>query len=135
MERKEFLKNITLGSLGVVVGGSILSACSKDDSKDEPVDFTINTDEDDYKALKEDGGFVSKDRIFIINNGGDIIAISKTCTHQECPVTYIPSSKQFPCPCHGSVFDINGNVLQGPAQIPLKKFTVTVTGTMIRVTE
>lgn len=132
MDRKDFIKNIAIGSLGVIVVGSVLSACKKDGEPDK-VDFTINTDGDDYKALKNDGGFVSKDRIYIINNGGDIIAISQVCTHQECPVNYIPSGKTFPCPCHGSIFDIDGNVLQGPAQQPLFKYTVTVDGTTIRV--
>lgn len=135
MDRKDFLKNITLGSLGVITAGSILTACKKDTGT-EVVDFTINTDDEQYKVLKDDGGFVSRDkeRIYIINNGGDIIAISKVCTHQECPVNYIPSGKTFPCPCHGSIFDINGNVLQGPAKQPLFKYTVTVDGTNIRVT-
>ena len=35
------------------------------------------------------------------------------CTHAGC-LTNIVNAKEFDCPCHGSRFDVNGAVIQGP---------------------
>ena len=40
-------------------------------------------------------------------------AFSMACTHQGC-ITNIVNAKQFDCPCHGSRFDVNGAVINGP---------------------
>jgi cytochrome b6-f complex iron-sulfur subunit len=50
-------------------------------------------------------------------------ALSSVCTHQGCIVSIFDSgSGQFICPCHGSHYDINGKVTQGPALAPLTKY-------------
>lgn len=41
------------------------------------------------------------------------------CTHAGCPISYLQVSNKFNCSCHGSQFDVNGNVLNGPATVPL----------------
>ncbi|MDM1295693.1 Rieske 2Fe-2S domain-containing protein [Sphingobacterium sp. N143] len=38
-----------------------------------------------------------------------------------CTVTWNPSEQSWDCPCHGSRFDIEGNVLNGPAITNLKR--------------
>ncbi len=59
-------------------------------------------------------------------------ALSSICTHQGCQITNFDSgSNQFVCPCHGSRFDLNGNVTQGPAGAPLQKFQTTVSGSQL----
>ncbi len=35
----------------------------------------------------------------------DIVAYSTLCTHNGCPVSYDPRTRDFKCPCHFSVFD------------------------------
>jgi thiosulfate dehydrogenase [quinone] large subunit len=54
------------------------------------------------------------------------VAFSAICTHQGCPMTF--SGGQFQCPCHGSTFDQNGQVTNGPAQDPLPRIPVKVVG-------
>jgi cytochrome b6-f complex iron-sulfur subunit len=50
-------------------------------------------------------------------------ALSSICTHQGCIVSIFDSgSSQFICPCHGSHYDVNGKVTQGPAPAPLTKY-------------
>ncbi|NJS09712.1 MAG: FAD-dependent oxidoreductase [Microcoleus sp. CSU_2_2] len=50
-------------------------------------------------------------------------AISLTCTHQGCTVQK-QNDGQFHCPCHGAVFDAEGQVVSGPAQRDLPRFNV-----------
>lgn len=59
-------------------------------------------------------------------------ALSSICTHQSCQITgYDSGSSQFICPCHGSQFDINGKVTQGPASAPLTKYQTQVSGNQL----
>ena len=42
------------------------------------------------------------------------------CTHLGCEMTWNPDEGSWDCPCHGSRFDGDGAVLDGPAQTPVK---------------
>lgn len=46
--------------------------------------------------------------------------LSLSCTHAGCGVSW--GGAGFSCPCHGSGFDKNGCVLNGPAQTPLRNY-------------
>ncbi len=62
-------------------------------------------------------------------------AISGICTHQGCFVTdYDSSNNVFVCPCHGSRFDLNGNVVQGPAPSKLIQYTTRVENNSLIIT-
>lgn len=55
-----------------------------------------------------------------------LYAMAVTCPHQGCPVT--PRGSTLFCPCHGSRFDSNGSIINGPARLPLVHFAVSVDG-------
>jgi glycine/D-amino acid oxidase-like deaminating enzyme/nitrite reductase/ring-hydroxylating ferredoxin subunit len=52
---------------------------------------------------------------------GIIIRRSATCTHMGCVVHWNPFEKCWDCPCHGSHFAPDGQVLNGPAVTPLSE--------------
>jgi glycine/D-amino acid oxidase-like deaminating enzyme/nitrite reductase/ring-hydroxylating ferredoxin subunit len=51
---------------------------------------------------------------------GTVHAVSPACTHLGCYVQWNTSEKSWDCPCHGSRYDCDGRILQGPAVRPLK---------------
>lgn len=52
---------------------------------------------------------------------GTVSAVSARCTHLGCLVAFNEAEVAWECPCHGSRFDVDGKVLQGPAVRPLEK--------------
>ncbi len=47
--------------------------------------------------------------------GGEVHALSAVCSHLGCIVSWNPAERSWDCPCHGSRFGYDGEVLQGPA--------------------
>lgn len=52
---------------------------------------------------------------------GNINLVDTTCTHMGCEVEWNSGDRSWDCPCHGSRYDIGGDVIEGPAKKALKK--------------
>ncbi|USZ68589.1 FAD-dependent oxidoreductase [Halorussus salilacus] len=52
---------------------------------------------------------------------GEIHAVSAVCTHMKCLVRWNDGEESWDCPCHGSRFSVDGEVLDGPAVEDLSK--------------
>lgn len=46
--------------------------------------------------------------------------VKNTCPHMRCNLIFNYKDKTWDCPCHGSRFDIDGNVVFGPALYDIK---------------
>jgi len=58
---------------------------------------------------------IDDERIAAYRDGnGEIFALSPTCTHMGCKTSW-------DCPCHGSRFAVDGQVIEGPALAPLER--------------
>ncbi len=57
---------------------------------------------------------------------GTVTALSILCTHVCCQCQYDSTTTDLYCPCHGSEFDQNGNVLRGPATTKLPSIQLNV---------
>ena len=55
-------------------------------------------------------------------DSGQVVAFAPQCTHLGCAYHWDDPKKQFLCPCHTSVFSIDGKVVSGPAPRPLDRF-------------
>jgi cytochrome b6-f complex iron-sulfur subunit len=87
-------------------------------SKFEPSSVTAFVRGRFYLARLEDGGF---------------LALSSKCTHLGCTVPWVEKELKFACPCHGSAFDITGNVIHSPAPRPLDIYTIVIENNVVKV--
>jgi len=71
-----------------------------------------------YLCRMEDGGF---------------LAVSRKCTHLGCTVPWVDKEKKFACPCHGSTFDITGEVISPPASRALDIYPLFIENQMVKV--
>ena len=55
---------------------------------------------------------------------GELHAISPICTHLKCEVKWNTAERSWDCPCHGARYDINGEVLTGPADMGLEPIEI-----------
>ncbi len=62
-----------------------------------------------------------------------VVALSAVCTHAACDVDFAAGAGDFQCPCHGSIFGLDGTVTKGPATRPLKSYPVTFDGQTVTI--
>jgi cytochrome b6-f complex iron-sulfur subunit len=85
-----------------------------------------------YPELSEPGGVLrvrpigAEDPVYVLVEAGHrYTALSPICTHLGCTVEV--QTARLVCPCHGSTYDREGTVLQGPALRPLARYVVELT--------
>ena len=59
-------------------------------------------------------------------DGKDLRAFYPRCTHLGCAYSWQQDKQRFYCPCHGGVFDFDGNVVAGPPPRPLDRYEYKV---------
>ena len=135
MERRQLLKT-SLAFLGTTTLISFVYPDSKflvpKKSSAEDSQITIDKDEIPIGTAKE----VSYNNIplIIVNRrGSGFIALSRVCTHLGCLVGYDSFNSKLVCPCHAGEFDLEGNVLTGPATKSLQRYPLKISAKQITI--
>lgn len=61
------------------------------------------------------------------------LAVSRKCTHLGCTVPWQDKEMRFACPCHGSAFDIRGEVINPPAPRALDIYHLYIENNVVKV--
>ena len=59
---------------------------------------------------------------------GGITAFGPQCTHLGCAYHWDERKNEFLCPCHNSLFAVDGSVVSGPAPRPLDRYDTRMQG-------
>ena len=98
-------------------------------------EFEVVARADDLKEGDMRAFDVRGTKIAVANVAGTYYAFGDTCTHRECSLAEGDLEETtVTCPCHGSEFDvISGQVLRGPARVPVGSFEVRAEGGNLEV--
>jgi menaquinol-cytochrome c reductase iron-sulfur subunit len=84
-----------------------------------------------YSRTRVDGWKVTKEKTtvwLVKDSSGEVTAFDPVCTHLGCAYHWEDSQKEFFCPCHNSIFGLDGKVVSGPAPRPLDRYVSRVEG-------
>jgi Rieske Fe-S protein len=70
---------------------------------------------------------------YAVKHAGKVTFLAVTCSHLGCSVNFVKEAKRFECPCHGSRFSLDGQVIHGPALFALSHLKVTEQGDTLLV--
>ena len=146
--RREFVIDALTGIGTISIGSFIIvnqSACSSDANPVSPngkgLAFLVDISLSENSSLQVIGGTLalpsnaidSHGMLLYRQNENVVKVYSRNCTHANCTIDAYSSSGVSMCSCHGSTFDLNGNVIDGPAEDPLKKYDATISGDIITI--
>ena len=112
INRRKFLKNLS-NLIWLGFGYLIFKSTGR----------TLNDDQQKKIKIFENEfpeGVTILDGYIFFRNGKTIKVLKSSCTHLGCNV-YFSSDKNLICPCHGSKFQTDGKVIEGPAQKNLEE--------------
>ena len=75
-------------------------------------------------------GLIVNEVVVTQPSAGQFMGFSAKCTHKGCLVDKVAEGT-IDCPCHGSKFNLDGSVANGPADKPLEAVAVSVQGDSI----
>lgn len=65
-------------------------------------------------------------RVWVVRDARGFYAFWARCTHLGCTPNWFDAEGRFKCPCHGSNFNRNGDVIAGPAPKPLWRCAISL---------
>jgi quinol---cytochrome c reductase iron-sulfur subunit, bacillus type len=95
----------------------------------EPLPVTL-------RVARQDGFTQVIDRtvVYLVKTGDQQVrAMHSTCTHLGCRTSYDAETQRIICPCHGGVYDVDGQVVAGPPPSPLQRLNARIEGSQVMV--
>jgi cytochrome b6-f complex iron-sulfur subunit len=126
LSRRRFLLAVANGALGIAALGTIATGEQylRPNVLFEPATRFVIGSPDEIPPE----GVLSfpKRKLFVVREKTRCYALSAVCTHLGCVIQKSAEGKKggFFCPCHGSAFDLRGNVIGGPAPRPLDRLAL-----------
>jgi Rieske Fe-S protein len=127
--RREFVRYLTVGSVGAALGSTWLAASAQ---LREPVE----REELEVVALDDipvPGSYLFRypteddPAILIRPTSDELHGYSQRCTHLACVVYYEDDEQELICPCHDGHFDAaDGRNISGPPQRPLNRIDLDI---------
>jgi cytochrome b6-f complex iron-sulfur subunit len=117
--RRDVLARLGLGACAVAAAGSGLVTLQFLEPKvlfEPPTTFRAGNPVDYPEGTVR---FHKEQKAYVVGGAGGVYALSAVCTHLGCITRYLSDEGVIACPCHGSRFDLEGNVVHGPAPRPL----------------
>lgn len=133
LSRRSIIRQFALGIASSVVNGTEMLQRVLAASGPVSTTGTLSLRVSDYPALSDELGSVrldaGLDKPVIINRSDGFNVLSAYCQHNGCTVNrFDPDLGVMRCPCHGSRYNIDGSLNQGPALRGLDKFAATFDG-------
>ena len=83
---------------------------------------------DGWKVISE------TNKAFVVKReDNSLVAFGPQCTHLGCAYHWDDGKTEFLCPCHNSLFSIDGKVTAGPAPRPLDRYETKLQGNKLLV--
>lgn len=71
-------------------------------------------------------GIIGSMNVAVYHAADGLIVMDNTCTHMGCQTDWNSDEKVWDCPCHGSRYQADGTVINGPAIDPLPRLDFKV---------
>lgn len=123
--RRDFFTRIGIGACAIAAVGSGVVTLDYLKPKvlfEPPTSFIAGTPLDFAEGVVR---FNKEKKAYVIGTATGVYALSAVCTHLGCITRFRSDENVIACPCHGSRFDLEGNVVHGPAPRPLPWLDVT----------
>lgn len=135
MRRRLFIEKSGKAMFLAGLGLSVISCNEDDPQPDLSTPLEIDLGIAPFDSLQESGNWVlhPSENILLVNVDGEIRAFTSVCTHSQCSRNWVFGPTEATCTCHGSKFDMQGNVVQGPARGRLTQFEINQIGNFISV--
>ena len=129
LEKENPYRDLFSPSRGLQADPSLKSAISYNiDVAGQLIKGKIDVPNKNPETLKEDEGsvvIVSGKRAGAYRDlEGQLHIVDTTCTHMGCECEWNSGDRTWDCPCHGSRYTYDGNVIEGPTKKPLKKIDI-----------
>ena len=86
-------------------------------------------------ALSGSDTFDNRGIIVLRTSNTGVRALSRNCTHAGFTVNINTAANNLVCPSHNSIFDLNGNVVSGPASGALTRYSASLSGSIITISQ